>query len=240
LNQLFTSVTGHSLQAEIRAPEGHLLQSLGEQVTRAEDITSLLIDWVSSPKWDIGAVYITHPHHYIHRTKMNERDQVSRKYGSSVRFYQHPYDARALFAYAAAVETLALVPYAKSVFQIPTIALLIQELKSSSWMDEQAQFAWLWISRERFSLSLFQDDKLLNHAIFNFRTAEDILYFLLFSLLEFGIDVKKCPVILAGDGSREASIQKMLSGQCHLDHTFFQSPDDAFNFDLKLLRKCAS
>ena len=233
-------MTGHTLQAEIRAPEGHLLQSLREQVTRTENITSILIDWISSPKWDIGTVYITHPHHSIHRTKMIQRDQISKKYGSSVRFHQNPYDTNSLFAYSVAHETLALIPYAKSVFEIPTLALLFQELKSSSWMNNETQFAWLWISRERFSLSLFQNDKVLNHAIFNFRTAEDILYFLLFSLSEFGIDVKKCPVILAGDSSRDFSIQKTLSGQCHLDHTFFQSPDDAFNFDLKLLRKCAS
>lgn len=239
MNQLFTSVTGHSLHAEVRAPEGHLLQSLGEQVTRTEDVISLLIDWVSSPKWDIGSVYITHPHHPIQRTTMDRRGEISKKYGSSVRFFRLAFDSHALLAYPVSAETLGLTPLAGNVFQIPTIALLYQELKSSSWMDKVSQFTWLWIGREYFSLSLFQDGKLLNHAIFNFRTAEDILYFLLFSVQEFGLDIKKCPVILAGESCREASIQRTLSGQCHLDHTFFQSPDDALHFDLKLLRKCA-
>ncbi len=240
MNILLTSVTTDQVRAEVRVPGGHRLTDFTEHLDKPSDFYEWRHTIYADKNLDIGSHFICFPLQAVQLISRSDRLHIISEWGERVRFYHWHNHPRYLLAY---VDYLHLQPTSQHVvseYQVPLLPLIYQEWFESNHKSDRGNDAILFIGGEQMSLALFQGSTLLNQSTIQFRSAEDILYYYLFSLDQFSIKPETCTSYILGPQATENTILDLFEEQTPLSRDFLDSPEDAERLDLKLLWKCAS
>jgi len=239
VNILLTSVTTDQVRAEVRVPGGHRLTAFSEHLDKPSDFFEWCHKWYADKDLDIRSHFTCFPLQSVQLISQTDRAHYISKWGKYVRFYQWHNQPDYLLAYVDYLHHQKNADHKVNQYQIPLLPLLYQEWLGHTHNTLEHE-AILYIGGEQMSLALFQGSNLLNQATIQFRSAEDILYYYLFSLDQFSIKPESCASYLLGPRAAENEIVDLFEEQTQLNQDFLGSPGDADRLDLKLLWKCAS
>ncbi len=233
---LLTSVTGENVRSEVRAAEGHRITSFADSFQNQAPLHEWLSSILSDQKLEIDTHYICFPLQHVDYISRSDRSKWRSELGHDIRFYRWPYQPNHVIAYAAQSQLLDYPK--KTTYQIPFLPIIYRELREGNHIQRKAHTAIFYIAHSQAALAICDQNRLLNQALIQFRSAADLLYFYLFSLKEFGIDQDQCILHLMGPKSCDESLLSLFDEQTNRSKKVFSSVTDAENIDLKLLRKC--
>ncbi|GEM_PF-1034776 len=240
MNILLTSVTTDQIQAEVRVPGGHRLISTNVKLNNQDDYANWCSELYADSKLDIGTHFTCFPLKRAQIISRSDRKKFVEKWGSQLRFFHLPNQNNEVLAYAKYTSANNSDASEVTIFEVPFLSIFGQEWFGPMAPPRSESTALLYIGTQHSALSLFHANKLMNHAVIPFRTAEDLLYHFLFSLKQFSVSTDSCEVHLVGPRSDDETIVELFSEQIALKQELFETSDDSFQFDLKLLWKCAS
>lgn len=103
----------------------------------------------------------------------------------------------------------------------------------SKWQEEAVQWKnksiFININESHFEIAAFNRDKLLIWNTYKFRTAEDVLYFVLLVFEQVELNVETAKVFLSGQVTEEATIHKLLFA--YIRNIEFLKRTNTYQFD---------
>ena len=106
---------------------------------------------------------------------------------------------------------------------------LLSVLYNTSVSDLSGEQVFVQINRNAFECIIFNNKKLLFFNSFQYKSAEDLLYFLLYVMKQHNLDPEKQKVVLMGNLTRSSAIAAKAAKYIRFVHFINKNPQDDFS-----------